>query len=127
MSGWSFLKGSSANVSSAVGTPALFCYDCYKAGKSPWLYSLNRDNFSTRNLHKKNQHKNEAPSVEFVTPRDVKARDALLKWQQWKEKSPGKSGQATKRRSFGSSVRYPIVIHAAFTVANLCSVKDERK
>ena len=64
--------------------PALFCVECFQNGKSPHYYSLCRDNMSTKNRHIFNNHDGKTKlKLTYWTPKQVEAREALIKWKQF--------------------------------------------
>lgn len=70
--------------------PALFCLDCFEAGKLPRFYSLCRASEDTKRRHKKAHHQGQGiaciSSMNLVSSRDDAGKDALKYWQSYSEK-----------------------------------------
>ena len=74
--------------------PGLFCLDCFENNVSPPLYSLCRQNESTKLRHYKNQH-NGQKNKRFVSPNQVEAKEALAKWQRYYDEQNNNSSKVS--------------------------------
>lgn len=89
---FSFLRKKTDTESSPVNEklPALFCMDCFNSGKIPLLYSLCRNNDSTKLRYIRGHHQlkdgatgtaGKKPKLVFLSPRQVEAKNALENWR----------------------------------------------
>ena len=87
----------------ASKAPQLFCLNCYEAGKAPRKFCIARDDQSSRDKHRRNQHGKDGKSVKlrFAGSGSKAAREASAKWNHWKE--VGKPPFQTKRPRIGPS------------------------
>ena len=83
---FSFLKGPTQEKTKL---PALFCMTCFEEGKSPYHYSLNRNNKSTKVMHAQHQHgtSHKMKDLVFCNPKLHEAVEALNKWKNFKADS----------------------------------------